>query len=116
MATKVSAYLSMLERTQDARSNEPAWLRALRQSAIGTFRRAGFPTTRDEEWRFTSVAPIADTPFVPAPAMPVAAPDVAPFLIPGLDGPALVFIDGRFASGLSATDVSVPGVTLSSLA
>ncbi len=116
MATKVSAYLAMLERAQDARSNEPAWLRTLRQLAIGTFRRAGFPTTRDEEWRFTSVAPIADTPFVPAPPAAVSASDVAPFLIPGLDGPALVFVDGRFAPGLSRVGAPVPGLTLSSLA
>jgi Fe-S cluster assembly protein SufD len=116
MATKVSGYLSMLEQAQDARSNEPAWLRALRQSAIGAFRRTGFPTTRDEEWRFTSVAPIADTPFLPAPPAAVQASDVAPFLVPGLDGPALVFVDGRFAPGLSNLDVSGPGATLSSLA
>ncbi len=116
MATKVSAYLSMLERAQDARSNEPAWLRTLRQSAIGTFRRTGFPTTRDEEWRFTSVAPIADTPFVPAPPAAVSAADIVPILVPGLDGPVLVFVDGRFALRLSTLDPSPPGVSISSLA
>ena len=116
MATKVSAYLSMLERAQDVRLNEPAWLRTLRQSAIGAFRRSGFPTTRDEEWRFTSVAPIADTSFLPAPPAEVSAEDVAPFLVPGLDGPALVFVDGRFAPRLSTRDTPLSGVTLSSLA
>ncbi len=116
MATKVSAYLSMLERAQDARSNEPAWLRTLRQSAIGAFRRTGFPTTRDEEWRFTSVAPIADTSFLPAPPAEVSAQDVAPFLVPGLDGPALVFVDGRFAPRLSTLDTQVTGATCLSLA
>ncbi len=115
MATKVSAYISMLERAQDARSNEPAWLRTLRQSAIGAFRRTGFPTTRDEEWRFTSVAPIAETAFVPAPLAVVSSADVAPFLVPGLDGPSLVFVDGRFAPRLSAIEPR-PGLTISSLA
>jgi Fe-S cluster assembly protein SufD len=40
---------------------EPAepWLAALRQSAFARFTALGFPTTRDEEWRFTNVAPIA---------------------------------------------------------
>ncbi len=116
MATKASAYLSMLERAQDARSNEPAWLRTLRQSAIGAFRRTGFPTTRDEEWRFTSVAPIADTSFLPAPPAVVPAADVAPFLVPGLDGPAFVFVDGRFAPGLSTPGLVPSGVAVSSLA
>ena len=39
----------------------PRWLaRAARARACDASRALGFPTTRDEEWRFTSVAPIAD--------------------------------------------------------
>jgi Fe-S cluster assembly protein SufD len=116
MTTKASTYLARFEQAQDARANEPAWLRALRESAIGAFRRAGFPTTRDEEWRFTNVAPIADTPFVPAPPMPVSRPDVEPFVMAGLDGPVLVFVDGRFAPGLSAPGAPIPGLAISPLA
>ena len=37
----------------------PAWLPELRRTAIDEFARAGFPTSKDEEWRFTPVAPIA---------------------------------------------------------
>jgi Fe-S cluster assembly protein SufD len=40
----------------------------LRKRAAARFEARGFPTTRDEEWRFTNVSPIARTPF------PVAAP------------------------------------------
>jgi Fe-S cluster assembly protein SufD len=116
MATKASASLSMVERAQDARPHEPAWLRTLRQSAVGVFRRTGFPTTRDEEWRFTNVAPIADTPFVPAPPVAVSSPDAEQFLIPGLNGPVLVFVNGRFAPGLSRPGPTSAGVTISSLA
>jgi Fe-S cluster assembly protein SufD len=35
------------------------WIQALRNSAFERFAKLGFPTTRDEEWRFTNVAPIA---------------------------------------------------------
>lgn len=35
------------------------WLQALRESAFQRFAELGFPTTHDEEWRFTSVTPIA---------------------------------------------------------
>jgi len=40
---------------------EPAepWLQHLRERAFARFTELGFPTTRDEEWRFTNVAPIA---------------------------------------------------------
>jgi len=39
------------------------WLRELREAAFQRFAELGFPTTHDEEWRFTNVAPIARTEF-----------------------------------------------------
>jgi Fe-S cluster assembly protein SufD len=41
----------------------PEWLQALREHAIARFADVGFPSTRLEQWRFTNVQPIADTPF-----------------------------------------------------
>ena len=35
------------------------WVQELREVAFQRFAELGFPTTRDEEWRFTNVAPIA---------------------------------------------------------
>ena len=40
-------------------SAEPAWLSARRLEALERFRTDGFPGPKDEEWRQTSVAPIA---------------------------------------------------------
>ncbi|MGA2723592.1 MAG: Fe-S cluster assembly protein SufD [Bryobacteraceae bacterium] len=40
------------------------WLQRLREAAFQRFAELGFPTTHDEEWRFTNVAPIARTHFV----------------------------------------------------
>ena len=40
-----------------------AWLHRLRKDAIGRFAELGFPTTKLEEWKYTSVAPIARIPF-----------------------------------------------------
>ncbi len=42
----------------------PAWLRDLRTGAMDQFAATGFPSTKQEDWRFTSVAAIAETPFV----------------------------------------------------
>jgi len=39
------------------------WLEELRQTAFARFAEVGFPTTHDEEWRFTNVASIARTQF-----------------------------------------------------
>lgn len=37
----------------------PEWLRTARSSAFARFLERGFPTTREEEWKFTPVGPIA---------------------------------------------------------
>jgi Fe-S cluster assembly protein SufD len=64
----------------------PAWLRDLRTGAMDQFAATGFPSTKQEDWRFTSVAAIAETPFVPARAGGAAGarglggPDAAPFV------------------------------------
>ncbi len=39
------------------------WLKELRERAFARFAELGFPTTHDEEWRFTNVAPIARSSF-----------------------------------------------------
>jgi Fe-S cluster assembly protein SufD len=83
------------------RRREPLWLQAARRHAFASFERQGFPTTRDEDWRFTNVAPIAEGRFAPGAAVqaPLALAEVP--LVPGLPGPVLVFVDGRFAPDLS---------------
>jgi Fe-S cluster assembly protein SufD len=44
----------------------PAWLKERRDSGASRFAQTGYPTTRQEDWRFTNVAPIADAKFAPA--------------------------------------------------
>jgi Fe-S cluster assembly protein SufD len=47
------------------------WLQGLRDSAFQRFAELGFPTTHDEEWRFTNVAPIARSHFASATSVPL---------------------------------------------
>jgi len=49
--------------TRNAPGQDLAWLRKLREDAFARFCEVGFPTTHDEDWRFTSVSAIARTPF-----------------------------------------------------
>ncbi len=41
----------------------PQWLAEHRRQALQAFEAAGFPTTRQEAWRFTNMAPVAATAF-----------------------------------------------------
>ena len=87
-------------------ASDPAWLRRQREEAMATFQERGFPTTADEEWRFTSVAPIARTAFrrpAPGEAAGVRSEDVTALGFgDGFGGPQIVFVDGRLARGLSS--------------
>jgi len=85
-------------------ATKPAWLYSVRKAGIAHFADAGFPTTHDEEWRYTNVGPIAKLPFHPVltrPALP-GLKEVEKFFIPDLKGSRLVFVDGHFAPELSA--------------
>ncbi len=103
----------------EKRGQDQAWLRAARKSGISHFVEHGFPTLRDEDWRFTNVEPIASLPFKPllAPTDDALGPgslDAFPFA--GLAGPRLVFINGHFAATWSRTAGVPTGVLLTSLA
>jgi len=112
----VGSYLTAFDRLEGGREHEPAWLRAIRRSAAGAFERLGLPTTRDEEWRFTNVAPIADNPFVSAPPVTVSEEAAARFVVPGIDGPLVAFVNGRYSRELSTLDTPLPGITTTTLA
>ncbi|MCL4847326.1 MAG: Fe-S cluster assembly protein SufD [Acidobacteria bacterium] len=99
-------------------SAEPAWLQTIRKAAIQRFGELGFPTTRDEDWRFTSVAPIANTPFRAAGDVPVEVSKamVAPFAVRRLSCTLLTFVNGRFSRELSSFRALPAGAQVGSLA
>jgi Fe-S cluster assembly protein SufD len=80
----------------------PAWLPALRRRAFDRFAATGFPTTRDEDWHYTSVSPIAESTFrlVRPAASSVDLSAIAPYLI-NPSWSRLVFVNGRFSRELS---------------
>jgi Fe-S cluster assembly protein SufD len=96
------------------------WLGRIRATALDTFAQNGFPTKRDEEWKYTSVAAFERHAFI---AMPDKRDDagivakLAQSLV--LDRDAvhlLVFHNGHYAPVLSSPGRLPAGVTLGSLA
>ena len=82
---------------------------------MGQFTRQGFPTTRMEEWRFTSVEPIARRPYALGGPTDVAGDQIAPFLFPELSASRLVFVNGRYAPALSVVQALPARVEVRSL-
>ena len=86
---------------QRREAREPAWLGRVRAEAFDAFEAQGLPTTRHEDWRFTSLAKLEPVEFETADSRSEATPArVAPRI--GI-GPAhrLVFVNGSFSPALS---------------
>src|SRR5690349_15916096 len=76
------------------------WLHGIRKAAISRFYELGFPTTREEAWRYTSVAPIARTPFKTRVAEHngLTAADLSDFTFAETGCCQLVFVDGKYSA------------------
>jgi Fe-S cluster assembly protein SufD len=91
------------------------WLQDLRDQSASRFVELGFPSVRDEEWRFTNVSPIASTEFRVAPAVKLDASALNNFLY--ADAPLrLVVVNGKVSPELSRTPGLAPGMKFGSLA
>ena len=97
---------------------QPSWLLPVRKAGIARFAEAGFPTLRDEDWRFTNVAPLAKLPFTFTPetsADGAVKKALADHVFAKLSGPRLVFVNSYFQPALSAVADLPPGVKVASL-
>jgi Fe-S cluster assembly protein SufD len=116
----------------------PEWLQSLRKQGIARFEVLGFPTTKNEDWHFTSVAPIAERSFRlstvselngdkerrgaarrkgdAANPAGIAPSQLERFQFGERDWHTLVFTNGRFAEDLSSFAGLGDGVRVSSLA
>src|SRR6476661_494437 len=96
--------------------NIPVWLRKIREDARRRFAAQGYPTTHNEDWKYTNVAPIAKTRFHPGkykldgPLISLAAR-----LTAGIEAAPVVFINGTYCAELSKCEGLPSGVKAGSL-
>ncbi len=96
----VSSYIAF-ENTVDV----DAPVHEVRNQAIKIFEDKGFPTKRDEAWKYTSLNRILnyDYSVFPKQENAIAYSDVKKYFIHDIDSYKIVFIDGKFSSNLSQT-------------
>ncbi len=90
---------------------------AIRRNAIRRLAEIGFPTTRQEEWRFTNISPITKIEFQPVlhyELNGITKKDIQPYLVD--KAVQLVFINGIFSMELSDAGVVPIGMLVGSLA
>ena len=107
---------SLADAYRESRSpRDPGWLTEIRRSGMERFREMGFPTVRDEAWKYTNVTPIRRVPFNPAPE---SGPTPAPLLTDTLaerEEIQIVFVNGRYSPALSSAAPRPEGLEVKSL-
>ena len=111
------ASFDLFERSLNGETSQP--LHETRRRAIAEFEKIGLPSGRDEEWRFTTTAPLTGRTFRPSVAADytsISDEDLKELSFDEPTGHRLVFVDGHFVERLSRIMPSAEGVRIGSLA
>jgi len=107
IAIKDHSYQEAFRTLQASQENSPeVWLGRVRENAMARFEELGFPSVKDEEWKYTNIAPIARANFTPLTAAEAAASisdagEYASFAVAEARNSQLIFVNGRLRSDLS---------------
>jgi Fe-S cluster assembly protein SufD len=110
-----SAYRIFAKSRED---KDPQWLIQLREKAGDQFSRIDFPTTHDEEWKYTNVAPILRVPYRQSFELgleDVSSASIIPSTFAESSGSQMVFVNGLFARALSNLQNLPRGITAGNL-
>jgi Fe-S cluster assembly protein SufD len=110
MATELkereNSYQNAFRALRNTRGVENSWLDRLRENAMERFVELGFPSVKEEEWKYTNVAAIARSNFEPALSSELMPPSEVQMTtmgsVPEARASQLVFVDGALRADLSA--------------
>jgi len=92
-------------------------INGLRKEALNKFSDLSFPTVKDEEWKYTSIAPLLEHNFVPSLNKKTLTKDqIENFLFDDLESNVVVVINGHFSEELTSLNKIPKGVEISSFA
>ncbi|MFZ9597624.1 MAG: Fe-S cluster assembly protein SufD, partial [Schleiferiaceae bacterium] len=107
MNDRLSAQYWLHEKELTAYSSDS--VRDRRRAAMERFEAQGFPTVRDEDWKYSSLKPVLAPhyglrpPCAPLDDEHLEFKDIKRFLVNELDSYRVVFLNGRYSSWLSDT-------------
>ncbi len=114
----MDSWLSNLVESKDSLPGTSlAWLKEAREQGVDHFAKVGFPTLRDEAWKYTNLAAIKKREFklTRAEKTTLKKEDLAAFRFTDLETVELVFINGIFSSELSDPLDQEEGIVLQNL-
>ncbi|MEO8460827.1 MAG: Fe-S cluster assembly protein SufD [Dokdonella sp.] len=106
---------SLLDTPVIATDKVPAWLAAVRQSALAELARDGLPRAGNEAWKYTSLRALERRSFAQNDSGAASHKiNLESFDLPALDGPRLAFVNGVFREDLSHSP-EIDGLTVQAL-
>ncbi len=113
----VDEFAAQFEQLEKNETFARSWFHPVRKAALARFVESGFPTLKDEEWRFTNIKSVTSTDWAAAAddAKSIGKDSLAAYCI-GEVAATLVFVDGRFSAELSSTNKLSNGVKVARLA
>jgi Fe-S cluster assembly protein SufD len=116
ITTQASSYLEAFETLKErAALALPSWLQRLRANAFERFEELGFPSVKDEEWKYTNVAAITKADFqlgvsTESSSRSSDAQELARFGSPETNASQLIFVNGKLRNDLSSVSSLPAGV------
>ncbi|WP_099367425.1 Fe-S cluster assembly protein SufD [Sphingobacterium sp. 1.A.4] len=95
-------------------SNDTAEVKSLRQEAFARFQELGFPTVKNEDWKYTNIQPLVNKTYLLNEDVDVADIDLSKADIPNLDAHQIVLINGQYVLAFSSLEDEI-GLTVKSI-
>ncbi|MBX7133097.1 MAG: Fe-S cluster assembly protein SufD [Fimbriimonadaceae bacterium] len=95
----------------ERRTDQPAWLSELRSKGLAAWDRQGIPTTKHEEWKYTSLRELSEHHFLPAEPAALTSGDLSTFAY-AEDAIRIAVINGRLDHTISSKLNDVEGLTV----
>lgn len=115
---KISQYPDIYAKISESLPGQSTpWLKSLREQAVQQFSTQGFPSLREEEWRYTNVSAIEKKLFSPVLESEVGAIDLDGLKQHLLDDVwSIVLVDGHYSASLSSLEGLPETVTVTNIA
>lgn len=99
-----SLYQQLVATFQELTVQEPSDVTALRQEAFARFQQEGFPTVKNEEWKYTNLHALVQPTYVLNAEVDVDSVDTRKADIPGLDAYRIVLVNGQYVLAFSSLE------------
>lgn len=109
-------YIAEFNKTEQSMNGEASSaIHKLRKKAITKFEELGFPTVKNEDWKYTDVNPLFNFEFSAGNSGGITKKEAEQFHINGLNENTVVFVNGIFSEKLSAIKKQATGIVIDSL-